>query len=409
VTDQVKAIPNFHVVVPAGGSGTRLWPLSRAANPKFLQPLTGTNRSLLQSTFDRLAPLAEPGRLMVVTGASHAAAVARQLPELPCEQIVAEPSPRDSCGAIGLAAALIERREPGSVMGSFAADHVIPDTERFAETVRVAVEGARAGHMMTIGITPTHAETGYGYIHCGEPLNTHSGEPLNEHSGEPLNEHSGEPLNTHCGGPLGSPAIRSVLEFKEKPPRQTAQDYLDSGEYLWNASMFLWRTDVMLAELERQRPDIHAKLVTIAEYWDTAEREAVLDREWTPLPKIAIEYAVVEGSAAAGKVATTPGDFGWFDVGDFDALGQLLDPRSPDAVAVLNTGESVAAGQGVLSLDSERLVIVPSSGRLVATLGLSDVIVVDTPDVVLVCPRNRAQGVKQLVEDLRNRGQTQYI
>lgn len=377
VTDRVEAIPNFHVVIPAGGSGTRLWPLSRAANPKFLQPLTGTNRSLLQSTFDRLAPLAERGRLMVVTGAGHAGAVARQLPELPVEQIVAEPSPRDSCGAIGLAAALIERREPGSVMGSFAADHVILDTERFAESVRVAVEGARAGHMMTIGITPTHAETGYGYIHCGEPLD--------------------------------SPAIRSVLEFKEKPPRQTAQDYLDSGEYLWNASMFLWRTDVMLAELERQRPDIHAKLVTIAEYWDTPEREAVLDREWTTLPKIAIEYAVVEGSAGVGKVATTPGDFGWFDVGDFDALGQLLDPRSPDSVAVLDTGQSVAAGQGVLSLESERLVIVPSGGRLVATLGLSDVIVVDTPDVVLVCRRNRAQGVKQLVEDLRNRGQTQYI
>jgi mannose-1-phosphate guanylyltransferase len=371
------AIPNFHVVIPAGGSGTRLWPLSRATNPKFLQPLTGTDRSLLQSTYDRLAPLAEPGRLMVVTGAGHAVAVARQLPELPAEQIVAEPSARDSCGAIGLAAALIERREPGSVMGSFAADHVILDTERFAESVRMAVEGARAGYMMTIGITPTNPETGYGYIHCGEPLD--------------------------------DPAIRGVLEFKEKPPLQTAQAYLDSGEYLWNASMFLWRTDVMLAELERQRPDIHARLVRIAESWDTPDRDAVLDREWPALPKIAVEYAVVEGAAAAGKVATVPGDFGWFDIGDFDALGQLLDPRSPDSVTVLNTGEPGGDGQGVLSLESERLVIVPGGGRLVATLGLSDVIVVDTPDVVLVCPRNRAQGVKRLVEDLRNRGQTQYI
>lgn len=387
------AIPNFHVVIPAGGSGTRLWPLSRAANPKFLQPLTGTNRSLLQSTYDRLAPLAEPGRLMVVTGAGHAAAVARQLPELPIEQIVAEPSARDSCGAIGLAAALIERREPGSVMGSFAADHVILDTDGFAESVRIAVEGARAGYLMTIGITPTHPETGYGYIHCGGPLDIHRGGPL----------------DTHRGGPLDNPAIRGVLEFKEKPPRQTAQAYLNSGEYLWNASMFLWRTDVMLAELERQRPDIHAKLIRIAEYWDTPDRDAVLDREWPTLPKIAIEYAVVEGAAAAGKVATAPGDFDWFDIGDFDALGQLLDPRSPDSVTVLNTGEPAGNGQGVLSLESERLVIVPGGGRLVATLGLSDVIVVDTPDVVLVCTRNRAQEVKQLVEDLRNRGQTQYI
>jgi mannose-1-phosphate guanylyltransferase len=241
--------------------------------------------------------------------------------------------------------------------------------------VRIAVEGARDGYLMTIGITPTHPETGFGYIHCGEPLD--------------------------------NPAIRAVRQFKEKPPRQTAQAYVESGEYLWNASMFLWRTDVMLAELRRQRPDLHARLVTIAEFWDTPDRDAVLEREWSALPRIAIEYAVVEGAAEAGKVATTPGDFGWFDVGDFDALGQLLDDNTPDSVTVLNAGEP--AGQSVLSMESERLVIVPGGGRLIATLGLSDVIVVDTPDVVLVCPRNRAQGVKQLVEDLRNRGQTQYI
>ena len=364
---------NFHVVIPAGGSGTRLWPLSRAANPKFLQPLTGTDRTLLQSTYDRLIPLAAPDRLMVVTGASHAAAVGRQLDELPVEQIVAEPAPRDSCGAIGLAAAIIEQRDPGSIMGSFAADHVILDGERFAETVRVAIEGAAAGHLMTIGITPTRPETGYGYIHCGEPT--------------------------------ADPAIRMVREFKEKPPHLIAEAYVESGEYLWNASMFLWRTDVMLAELRRQRPDIHASLVRIAEHWDTPDRDDVLEREWRNVPKIAIEYAVVEGSAAAGKVATTPGDFGWFDIGDFDALGQLLDPDTPDSVAILDTGDH----QAVLSRESERLVIVPGGGRLVATLGLSDVIVVDTPDVVLVCPRNRAQGVKQLVEELRNLGQTQYI
>jgi mannose-1-phosphate guanylyltransferase len=359
---------NFHVVVPAGGSGTRLWPLSRAANPKFLQPLTG-ERSLLQSTYDRLVPLAGPDRVMVVTGASHAAAVARQLEELPVEQIVAEPSPRDSCGAIGLAAALIEQRDPGAVMASFAADHVIVDTEQFAETVRLAVRGAEAGKLMTIGITPTHPETGYGYVHCGEPAEI--------------------------------PGILSVRRFREKPDRVTAQSYLDSGEYLWNASMFIWRTDVMLAELRRQRPDIHARLVTIAESWDTPERDAVMEREWAALPKIAIEYAVVEGAAERGMVATVPGDFGWFDVGDFDALGQLAD----DSVAVLGNPDP----RSVLSVESERMVIVPSSGRLVATLGLRDVIVVDTPDVVLVCPRDRAQGVKQLVEDLRNRGQTEYI
>jgi mannose-1-phosphate guanylyltransferase len=379
---RAAAIPNFHAVIPAGGSGTRLWPLSRAAHPKFLQPLTGTDRSLLQSTMDRLLPLTEADRLMVVTGAGHAAAVARQLPELQVDQIVAEPSARDSCAAIGLAAAIIEQRTPGSVMGSFAADHVILDVDSFAESVRVAVVGAQAGYLMTIGITPTHPETGFGYINSGEPLDI-------------------------SGLDTGGAGIRTVLRFQEKPPLETAKAYVESGHYLWNASMFVWRTDVFLGELERQRPDIHAKLVTIAQAWDTGDRDAVLDREWPAMPKIAVEYAVMEGSAAAGKVATTPGNFGWRDIGDFDALGELLDHDAPGSVAVLGGVENGTSP--VLSYESERLVIVPGGGRLVATLGLSDVIVVDTPDVVLVCPRSQAQGVKKLVEELRNRGQTEYI
>lgn len=372
---------DFFGVIPAGGSGTRLWPLSRASHPKFLQPLTGTDRSLLQATYDRLRPLTGSGRAIVVTGVAHADAVAAQLPELPAGHIVAEPAPRDSCAAIGLAAALIERRAPGAIMGSFAADHLINDAAAFRRSVRTAIGGARAGHLMTIGITPTRPETGYGYLRCGQP----------------------------AGG--GQDRIRPVAEFKEKPALEAATGYLASGEYLWNASMFVWRTDVFLAELARQQPDIHAGLAAIADAWDRPDRDAVLADQWSAMPRIAVDYAVMEGAAAAGKVATVAAGFDWHDVGDFDTLGELLAGQAGqtgefgDGTVVLGTADRST----VVTHDSERLVVASTGGRLVAAVGLSDVVVVDTPDAVLVCRRDRAQDVKALTEILRQRGQADYL
>lgn len=352
--------------MPAGGSGTRLWPLSRAANPKFLHPLTGTRRSLLQATYDRLAPLSTPQRLLIVTGTAHASAVARQLPELPERNILVEPFARDSCAAIALAAAVIEERSPGSVMASFASDHLITDVEAFASTVWRAVEGAADGALMTIGITPTRPETGYGYLLCG----------------------AAPELST----------IQKVLEFKEKPTLDVAESYLKSGRYLWNASMFLWRTDVFLAELAARRPDVHDPIRTIARAWDGAEQETVLGELWPTIPKVAVEYAVMEPAAADGKVGTVPGDFGWSDIGDFETLGELLG-QDVDGARLVDLGR----GGGVLALDSEGVIAVPA-GRLIATLGVSDLIVVDTEDAVLVCRRDRAQDIKRLTEVLRERG-----
>jgi mannose-1-phosphate guanylyltransferase len=356
-------VTELHVVVPAGGSGTRLWPLSRAANPKFLHPLTGTERSLLQATFDRLAPLSTPERLMVVTGTAHAPGVARQLPELPDGNILVEPAARDSCAAIALAAAVIHKRSPGAVMASFAADHLIADQEAFARTVWQAVEGAVEGRLMTIGITPTRPETGYGYLQCGADVS----------------------------------GIQPVLEFKEKPSLEVATEYLKSGRYLWNASMFLWRTDVFLAELAARRPDVHDPIASIAEAWDTPAQAEVLGEVWPGVPKVAVEYAVMEPAAADGKVGTVPGDFGWSDIGDFETLGELLGT---------DVGGSRVFGDvdRVLAVDSDGVIIVPSD-RLVATLGVTDLIVVDTADAVLVCRRDRAQDIKRLTEILRERGE----
>lgn len=362
-------------VIPAGGSGTRLWPLSRAGHPKFLHPLTGTTASLLQATVERVAPLAGPDRTLVVTGTAHVAAVARQLTGLPEGNILVEPSPRDSCAAIALAAAVIATRQPDAVMGSFAADHLIADPDRWVATVRQAVTGAEAGLLMTVGITPTRPETGYGYL--------------------------------QCGGPIGSGPLRRVEEFKEKPAAEVAQAYLDSGRHLWNASMFVWRVGVFLAELARQQPALHAGVTAIAQAWGTPEQDEVLGAVWPTLPKISVDYAVMEGAATAGLVATVPGEFGWNDVGDFDTLGAVL-PADGSGNVVLGTGAGEAK-PGVLLRDSRGLVVVPQSGRLVAALGLTDLILVDTPDALLVCPRDRAQDVKKLVDELKERGEENLV
>ena len=365
----------LYAVIPAGGSGTRLWPLSRAGNPKFLHPLTGGTATLLQATVERLAPLAPPEQTFVVTGVAHAAAVARQLPELPEGNVLIEPSPRDSCAAIGLAAAIIAERDPQAVMGSFAADHLVGNPDRFVEVLRQAIDGAQQGHLMTVGITPTHPETGYGYLECGPRVDS---------------------------GP-----VRLVKEFKEKPSYEVASSYVDSGHYLWNASMFVWRVEVFLRELARQQPELHAGLVTIAKAWGTGAQAEVLGEVWPKLPKISVDYAVMEGAAAAGLVATVPGTFGWNDVGDFHTLGDVLPSDELDNV-VVEPGDN-AEKPDVLLVDSAGVVVVPHSGRLVSVLGMHNVVVVDTPDAVLVCPRERAQDVKRLVDELKGRGDHRLV
>ncbi|HEY7048991.1 MAG TPA: mannose-1-phosphate guanylyltransferase [Jatrophihabitantaceae bacterium] len=359
---------DVYAVIPAGGSGTRLWPLSRTGRPKFLHPLTGTDRSLLQATFDRLAPLVGPNHVYVVTGMAHADAVAAQLPELAAANLVVEPSPRDSCAAIALATGIIERRAPGAVIGSFAADHLINDVPAFHAVVRAAVEGARAGRLMTIGITPTRPETGYGYLECGEPLGA---------------------------------AWQRVLAFREKPTLDVATEYVKSGRYLWNAGMFVWSAAGFLDQLGRRRPDVAEPVQRIAAAWDGPDHEAVLAATWPTLPKVAVEYAVMEPASLDGLVATVPGDFGWSDIGDFETVGTLLG-RDEDGITVVGDGP-------VVNLDSDGVIVVPSDGRLVAVLDVHDVVVVDTPDAVVVCRRDRVQDVKKLTERLRERGDDEYV
>jgi mannose-1-phosphate guanylyltransferase len=371
----MRSTYDLHAVVPAGGSGTRLWPLSRAGNPKFLHPLTGTGRSLLQATFDRLAVLVGPERVHVVTGIAHVAAVARQLDTVPERNILVEPSPRDSCAAIALAAAVIERRDPGAVMASFAADHLIADEDVFRRTVVEAADAARDGRLMTIGITPTRPETGFGYVQCSEPARPST--------------------------------VQQVLQFREKPPLEVATEYVASGRYLWNASMFLWRTDVFLKALEEYRPDVAAPIGTIAAAWDSTDRDRVLAEVWSTVPKVAVEYAVMEPAAADGRVSTVPGDFGWSDIGDFETVAGLIGEPNGGALVVDPSGAK--RDHTFVGLDSDGLIVLSRTDRLVAALGARDLIIVDTDDAVLICDRSRTQDIKKLTELLRERGAGAFV
>ncbi len=369
-----EPIEGFYAIVPAGGAGTRLWPLSRAGAPKFLHDLTGSGRTLLQATVDRLVPLAGPRGVVLVTGRQHVAAAREQLPELAAEQVLAEPAPRDSMAAIGLAAAVLERRHGDVVVGSFHADQMVAGSVPFERAVREAVAAARAGYVTTIGIAASRPTVAFGYVRSGEPL-----------------------------GVDGAPSALHVRGFTEKPDAATARAYLASGEYRWNAGIFVARASVLLGHLAEQRPALHEGLRQVAAAWDTPDRDRVLDQVWPGLEKIAIDHAVAEPVAAAGGVAVVPGTFGWDDVGDFNSLAALL-PSEDDA------GSKVLGDVAdVLRVQSAGSVVVPAGGRLVTLLGVDDVVVVDTPDALLVTTRARAQQVKDMVAAVRDRGREDLL
>lgn len=352
-------MPERYVVIMAGGRGERFWPQSRLRRPKQLLPIVGDS-PLLKQTVDRLAGLVPPENIYVITNTEQAPAVAEICPEIPAEQIVAEPEGRDTAAAVGLAAILVRRRDPDATFAVLPADHVIKDSEGFRRVMTAAFEAAtRQDALVTIGIEADMPATGYGYIHRGEE-----------------------------GAPANGLPIYTVRRFVEKPDVETAQTYIDSGEYFWNAGMFIWRVPVVVAAFEQYAPELWAGLLGVDQSLaDGATLDAALATHYGSLKKISVDYAIME---KADNVLTIPSAFDWDDVGAWPALARHLDP---------DTDGNVSRGDSVIH-DSKGNIIISGKGHLVAVLGIEDCIVVHTGDATLVCPRDRAQDIKQLVKQI---------
>lgn len=372
---------DLHVIIPAGGAGTRLWPLSRRRRPKFLLDLAGTGRTLLQGTVDRLEELASS--VSIVTGQAHRDGVLAQLPEFASSDnrtLLIEPSGRDSMAAIGLAAYVVrERFGDDAIVGSFAADHLIARPELLRSAVETAIGAARDGYVVTIGLTPTEASTAYGYIAPGPELND----------------------GDEAGAADAERGARRVAEFVEKPDADTAARYV-AADYLWNAGMFIVSAGVLASHLARLLPDMHARLETIARAWGTPAFEETLAENWPHLTKIAIDHAIAEPVAADGGVAVVPADaqLGWTDLGDFEALTGIV-AEAGNLGEALRVDSDGAAVFGALTQDSE--------GPLVALVGVPDVAVALTPDAILVTRRDHAQSVKAVVDQLAEQGRSNLL
>jgi mannose-1-phosphate guanylyltransferase len=366
-------IPGFYAVLPAGGPGSRLWPLSRTDRPKFLLDPLGNGRSLLQRTWDRLRLLTSTDRMIIVTGEQYGAAVAEQVPDIEGHNLLLEPAPRDTAAAIGFAAAVIAERDPAGILGFFPADHLVRDESEFLRAVREGVRSANAGYLTTIGIDPAGPSTAFGYIELGERLSV-----------------------------PGTSQVLRARRFVEKPDAETAARYLAEGTWRWNAGMFVVRADILLGELERARPELHSTVTRLAKAWRTAGWAAEARTLWTGIERVSIDYAVLEPAAEQGRVVVIPAALGWDDIGDWAALVDILSPAGALTPAVIG---DVAR---VLAYESTGLVVAHGD-RQIAVHGLTDVVIVDTPDVLLVTTRDRAQQLKRLVDELRRRGRLDLI
>jgi mannose-1-phosphate guanylyltransferase len=354
---------DFYAVIPAGGSGTRLWPLSRSQEPKFLLDLLGTGHSLLQETVNRLTPFVEPSRVFVVTGEAHESAVKTQLPLLPSENVLVEPSPKNSAAAVGLAAFVLATKAPDAIVGFFAADHVITDSQAFHEVLKVAIAAAETDLLVTIGITPTEPSSAFGYIKVGSESSL--------------------------------PTVCEVSQFVEKPSFRDAQEFVDSGDYLWNAGIFVGRVQTVVDVFEEFAPDLASGLRGIAGQLLAGEE---FSATWRDLQAEAFDYVIAEPAARAGKFLVVPGDFGWRDVGDFASLAQARDNGGTSDVVVVGDSAKVHPH------DSSGIVV-GSSGRVITLLGVKDIVIVDTPDALLVTNKEHVQDVKKVVDLLRITGE----
>jgi mannose-1-phosphate guanylyltransferase len=353
-------------IVMAGGAGTRLWPLSRRRTPKQLLALTG-DTSLLQQTVARLGDLLRPEDVFVITAAAHVRATRGQLPHLPEDNVLGEPLARSTAVAAGLATVLA-RRDPDEVALVLPADHHVADTPAFLDALREAARAAERGYLVTLGVRPTHPATGYGYVKAGPRLH---------------------------------PALPTALveRFVEKPDEQRAREYLEEGRHFWNAGIFVWRVYAFRQALERFQPALADALARIEGLHRTPGWMSDVREILEPVPAISIDVGIAEPAAAEGRMAVVPLEAGWSDIGSWSALLEALSGAA---------GSDLVASGHHLDRGSHR-VLVHGGDRLVVTVGLEDVIIVDTPDALLVCHRDRAEEIKQVLDEIARTDGDRYL
>jgi len=366
-----------YAVIMAGGSGTRLWPLSRNEVPKQLLPVI-KGKSLLQLAYERLAGILPAARIYVCTGAKHADLVRQNLPELPAENLLGEPTGRDTANAVGFPAAVLLKKDPDAIAAFVSADHVITPIADFQKSLQlgytVAEEYPKA--LVTFGIVPSFGHTGLGYVQRDNPLLLKGGQD----------------------------GAYKVVGFKEKPDKPTADRYVESGRYYWNSGMFVWRCDTVLDELKSHLPESYAGLQTIASAWGTPQQNVVLNDVYPKLPKISVDYAIME-PAASGKgkatVAVVEMLVNWLDVGSWPALAETLD---------VDEHNNAYDARAVTFIDSDDNVIVSTDpDHLISTIGVSDMIIVHTKVATLVCPKSESQRVKELVAKVKEKFGDKYM
>lgn len=350
-----------YAVIMAGGRGERFWPKSRQHYPKQFLRLVG-DRSMLQRTTARLEKLFTPESIYVITAADYREIVLEQVPEIPEENVIIEPYGRDTAAAIGLGGVIVKKRDQKGIMIVLPADHYIADEKRFCQVLQAAIDAAAEGtHAVTIGIHPSYPATGFGYIARGKLYNEYAGIPAYQ-----------------------------VVRFTEKPDQEHALKFLESQNYLWNSGIFIWRVDLLEKLIREYLPDLADGLQEIEAAYGTARYNQVLANVYANLPKISIDYGVME---KAQRVLVLPGDFGWDDVGSWTALESYMEKD--------NNG-NILEGQGVL-VDTQNT-LVQTSEKVVATLGVKDLIVVEEEGSILICHKKKAQDLKKVVNALQQNG-----
>ncbi len=343
-------------VIMAGGVGERFWPKSRQNCPKQFLSLTSDGETMIQKTVKRLAPLISQKDIYIITNAHYLSLVQEQLPDLPPENVIAEPCPRNTAPAIGLAASLIQKKYDDAVMFFLPSDHLIHHEHSYINTLRKASHAALQDKtLITLGITPTYPETGYGYIKYQQD-----------------------------GAQDG---VYPVECFVEKPDLQTAEAYLQSGNYLWNSGMFIWKASSILHSIKKYMPELYQGLQTIAEAYGTENFHEVLNHKFPELPSESIDFGVME---KANHIFTIPGDFGWDDVGSWLALERINQTDEND---------NMLDGD-ILSIDSHNCTVA-GNGRMIALLGVQDLVIVDTDDALLICNKNQTQDIKKILAELK--------